>query len=58
MRDVSEGGALLEVRHPRLLPSRFRLVAEAVGLEADCEIAHRTEQSAGVRFITPITVNF
>lgn len=58
MRDVSNGGALLEVRYPRLLPSRFRLVAEAVGLEADCEIAHRTEGGAGVRFITPVNLNF
>lgn len=58
MRDVSEGGALLEVRYPRLLPSRFRLVAEAVGFEADCEIAHRSHDTAGVRFITPVTVQF
>jgi hypothetical protein len=58
MRDVSEGGALLEVRHPHLLPSRFRLVAEAVGFEADCEIAHRTDATAGVRFIAPVTARF
>ena len=31
MRDVSEGGALLQVAHPEWLPPRFRLIIEANG---------------------------
>jgi len=53
MRDVSEGGALLEVSHPQWLPSRFRLIVEADGFEADCEIVHRGDDSVGVRFTAP-----
>lgn len=55
MRDVSEGGALLEVAHPEWLPSRFRLVVEAYRLEVDCEIMRRTETAVGVRFAVPST---
>jgi hypothetical protein len=51
MRDVSDGGALLEVSHPEWLPTRFRLMIEATSFEADCEIAHRTETAVGVRFV-------
>ena len=50
MRDVSEGGALLEVSHPEWLPPRFRLIIEANGFEADCEVVHQTEGAVGVRF--------
>lgn len=54
MRDISDGGALLEVAHPEWLPSRFRLLVEAVGFEADCEIVHRDDSAVGVRFATPM----
>ena len=54
MRDVSEGGALLEVPHPRWFPARFRLVVEATGFETECEIVHRTDTAIGVRFMTPV----
>jgi hypothetical protein len=57
MRDISEGGALLQVDHPQWLPSRFRLRIEADGTEADCEVMRRTEDSVGVRFLTPVTIN-
>jgi methyl-accepting chemotaxis protein len=50
MRDVSDGGALLEVPNPHWLPCRFRLVIQANGFEAECEIVHRTEHAVGVRF--------
>jgi hypothetical protein len=53
MRDVSDGGALLEVPHPQWCPSRFRLVIEANGFETECEIVHRTATAVGVRFMTP-----
>jgi hypothetical protein len=57
MRDVSEGGALLQVEHPQWLPSRFRLRFEADGTEADCEVVRRTEDAVGVRFLAPVTIN-
>ena len=38
MRNVSEEGALLEVAHPEWLPTRFRLIVEALGIDGDCEI--------------------
>jgi hypothetical protein len=53
MRDVSDGGALLEVSYPQWLPSRFRLTLEANGFTADCEIVRRTDGAVGVRFTTP-----
>ena len=54
MRDVSEGGALLEVSEPQWLPSRFHLIVEADGLEVDCEIMHRAEDAVGVRVTVPV----
>lgn len=53
MRDVSDGGALLEVGHPQWLPSRFRLTIEVNGFEADCEIVRRMDNAVGVRFVVP-----
>jgi PilZ domain len=53
MRDVSEQGALLEVSHPEWLPSRFRLIVEAFGIESDCEVVRRTDTAVGVRFAAP-----
>jgi PilZ domain-containing protein len=57
MRDVSEGGAQLEVAYPQWLPSRFRLMIELSGFEADCEIVRRMENAVGVRFLTPVSIN-
>jgi len=55
MQDVSEGGALLRVLHPEWIPSRFRLIVEATGFEVDCEIARRTDDAVGVRFLGPMS---
>ena len=57
MRDVSEDGALLEVSHPQWLPSRFRLIVEAMGIESDCEVVRRTEVAVGVRFAARIAAH-
>jgi hypothetical protein len=57
MRDISEGGALLQVDHPQWLPSRFRLKIEADGTEVDCEVVRRTEDAVGVRFLAPVVTN-
>ena len=57
MRDMSEEGALLEVSHPEWLPTRFRLIVEAFGIESDCEIVRRTEVAVGVRFTSRISIS-
>jgi hypothetical protein len=51
IRDISLGGALLEVSKPLLLPHRFRLHIEANGLDLECEIARRSDNAVGVRFV-------
>ena len=55
MRNISEEGALLEVAHPEWLPIRFRLIAEALAIDGDCEIVRRTDVAVGVRFMARIT---
>lgn len=50
VRDVSLGGALLEVAHAEKLPVRFKLVISADRFEADCDVRHRTANGAGVMF--------
>ena len=53
MRDISEGGALLEVEHPEWVPRRFRLVVEASGFDVECEVVRRIGTAIGVRFALP-----
>ncbi len=50
VRNISVGGALLEVEDPRLVANEFRLVVEADGFEADCSVRHRTPHGVGVFF--------
>ena len=52
VRDLSAGGARIEVDTPAWLPSRFHLIIEATNFEADCEIMHRSHDDVGVRFST------
>ena len=52
VRNVSEGGALLECPVPKLIPYRFRLIIDAKGFEATCEVRHQTDNWMGVRFVT------
>jgi hypothetical protein len=51
VRNVSEGGALLECAAPKLMPFRFMLQIDCKGFEAWCEIRHHAEQWIGVRFV-------
>jgi PilZ domain len=57
VQDMSDGGALLEVAQPSLLPLRFQVLIEATGRAADCEIVHRTDTTVGVRFLAAIRPN-
>lgn len=50
VRNISEGGALLQVSQPAWLPSRFQLFIEVSKSERECEIVHRGEITVGVRF--------
>ena len=50
VRNISVGGALLEVEQPKHVPNRFKLVVDADAFEADCDIRHRTEHGVGVFF--------
>ena len=50
VRNISEGGALLEVDRQVRITSYFQLAIEADGFEADCEIRHQTEHGIGVYF--------
>jgi hypothetical protein len=52
VRDLSAGGASIQVDMPSRVPPRVRLIVEAAALEADCEIVHRSVDTVGVRFVT------
>lgn len=50
VRNISEGGALLEVEEPHQIPRHLKLLIEADGFEADCNIRHRVQHAVGVYF--------
>jgi hypothetical protein len=50
VRNVSQGGALLELSDPHKLPVHFKLVVGADRFEAKCEIRHRTANAVEVLF--------
>jgi len=52
VRNVSAGGAKVEIQGPAPLPTRFRLIVSAWQFEADCEVVHRSENAVGVRFLS------
>jgi hypothetical protein len=54
VRDVSLGGAKVELEQSASLPNRFRLIVSAWQFEAECEVVHRTDESVGVRFLSCI----
>lgn len=51
VRDFSDGGARLEFTMPVELPAKFRLIIEAKGFDAECEVRHHVGASVGVRFV-------
>ena len=51
VRDLSAGGAKIEVEAPLWLPPRFHLVVEGT-LRSDCQIVHRSNDAVGIRFVT------
>ena len=53
VRDLSAGGARLEVRGAMHAPDAFLLVIELDGIEADCEVIRRTSSELAVKFMSP-----
>ena len=51
VRNISVGGALLELDLPSWLPYNFRLLIDTSNFASDCEIRHHGPRSVGVRFI-------
>jgi PilZ domain len=51
VRDISEGGALLDFGEAVSLPWRLRLVWDGTGEAAECEVRHVRGGQAGVQFI-------
>ena len=50
VRNISVGGALLELEQAQLASVTMKLIIEADGFEADCEIRHKSEHGVGVYF--------
>ena len=50
VRDISEGGALLEVEPGTVLPDTFEVRIESEDLRAVCHVRHRTRRGVGVFF--------
>lgn len=51
VRDISEGGARLQVAQGSAVPDTFELIVELDGLEAPCQIAWRKPHEVGVSFL-------
>ena len=51
VKNISQGGALLEFQAAEMLPYRFRLVIESEGIDSDCETRHQTGNHMGVEFV-------
>jgi hypothetical protein len=51
LKNISDGGALLEFVAAEMLPYRFRVTIEAEGVDRDCEIRHQTGNRVGVEFV-------
>ena len=51
VRNLTDGGALLECSYPRLLPFRFVLDIPALGGKYRCEARHCGDTALGVEFL-------
>ncbi len=53
LRNISDGGALIDFADGALVPDHFVLHNEMDGYKVDCEIVRRIGNSAGIAFIGP-----
>lgn len=51
VRDISDGGARLQVAQGAAVPDTFELIVELDGLEVPCQIAWRKSNEVGVSFL-------
>lgn len=51
VRDISVGGALLELNLPPWLPYNFQLTIESTKFTSWCEVRHQSGTKMGVRFV-------
>ena len=54
VRNISVGGALLELDRPSWLPFNFQLTIEATRFVTMCEVRHHSQGHVGVRFMTAV----
>ena len=50
VRDMSEGGARIEIPEARMMPRRFYFLTSKEELAYDCELVWRTRMMAGIKF--------
>jgi len=50
VRDVSEGGARIEIPSAHLIPRRFYFLSSKEEIAHDCELVWRTRMMAGIKF--------
>ncbi len=50
VRNVSDGGALLELKVPEWLPATFDLYVDGPNMQLACELTHRGKHGVGVAF--------
>ena len=51
VKDISEGGARLEMSESFRLPLNFRLVWEGSEIAASCEVRHQKDSTVGAMFV-------
>lgn len=56
IRDLSEGGALIECDDDVWLPYSFRVLTEHAAIDSVCEIRHQNGKKVGVEFVKKIEV--
>ena len=52
IRNISAGGALLELKGPALVPSHFHLIIKPTNVRRSCEVMRRDGLNLGVRFFS------
>ena len=54
VKNLSVGGALLELNTPSWLPFNFQLTIEATRFRTMCEVRHHSANAIGVRFLAAV----
>jgi PilZ domain len=57
IRNYSQGGALLELPEPAPFALLVRLVIEQEGVDVECHVTRRFNETLGVRFVSPVAID-